>query len=220
MPLKCPPGPAACYAHGVRGLYAIVDPAHCGRHGPLALSQAILAGGCCALQLRSKLVTDAEYIALARPILTACRDAGVPFVVNDRVHAARQLGAAGLHLGQSDMPLSQARGIVGDLSIGLSTHDPSQARAAIAAGADLIGFGPVFDTATKDNPDATVGATCVARVSAEIQRPVVAIGGINLDRARELRRLGVQLAAVISALANAADPREEASMIHACLLGD
>lgn len=202
----------------MRGLYAIIDPDHCHGRTPLALAQAVLAGGCAALQLRAKRGTDSEHEALARALLAACRDAGVPFVVNDRVALAARVGADGLHLGQDDCTLAMARQRF-DGHIGLSTHSAEQAADAFARGADLIGFGPVFATATKDNPDPVVGTEALAQVCASAPRPVVAIGGITEARLPEVVAAGAPCAAAIGALsAPGTDPQAAAHRIHHALL--
>lgn len=203
----------------MRGLYAIVDPERCGGRDPLVLSRAILRGGCCALQLRSKRGDDAAYLRLARPVLDACRAAGVPFFVNDRVQAAATLGADGLHLGQRDAPLSAARAVVGSMPIGLSTHDPVQAAAAVEAGADLVGFGPIYPTRSKRDPDPTVGPALAGALAAELTVPLVAIGGITVDNVPSLIAAGVRVAAVIASLADARDPERVAAQLHGALLG-
>lgn len=200
---------------GLRGLYAIVDPDHCRGRDPVAIARAILAGGCAVLQLRAKALPDGACLALARELRAWCRRAGVPFVVNDRPDLAVLTPADGVHLGQDDLPLAEARRIVGDgISLGLSTHDQAQARAAVAAGADLIGFGPIFDTATKERPDPVVGLDRLADVARAVPLPVVAIGGIAIDRAAEVARHGARLVAAISAVSGADDPEAAARTFH------
>jgi len=199
-----------------RGLYAIVDPEHCAGRDPVTVSEAILAGGCAVLQLRDK--REATRAALARELLARCRDAGVPFVINDDLELALQLGAGGVHLGQGDLPVEQARARAGNkLQIGLSTHDLAQARAARARGADIIGFGPVFATATKLNPSPVVGVDGLRAAIAESALPVVAIGGIGLANVAQVRAAGCTLAAVISAVCGAPDPRVAAEDLHRAL---
>lgn len=194
-------------------MYAIVDPEHCAGRDPVLVTEAILAGGCAVLQLRDK--REATRAALARELLARCRAAGVPFVINDDLELALQLGADGVHLGQGDLPVEQARARAGDdLVIGLSTHDLEQARAAAARGADLIGFGPVFATATKLNPSPVVGIEGLRAVCAQAALPVVAIGGIGLANVAQVRGADCSLAAVISAVCGASDPRAAAASLH------
>jgi thiamine-phosphate pyrophosphorylase len=201
-----------------RGLYAIVDPDFCRGRDPLAVARAVLEGGCAVLQLRSKRSDQAAIEALARGLLALCRAASVPFVINDRVELAQRIGAQGVHLGQTDMPVPRARELLGpDVAIGLSTHDLGQAQAAAALGADLIGFGPVFATATKQDPDPVVGLDGLRTVCSALELPVVAIGGISANNASLVSNCGASLAAAISALCSADDPRAAARTLHQAL---
>jgi thiamine-phosphate pyrophosphorylase len=201
-----------------RGLYAIVDPAHCAGRDPRDVTRAILAGGCAVVQLRDKR-SPALRAALAADLHALCRAAAVPFVVNDDLELALGLGADGVHLGQTDPPVERARERAGSaLAIGLSTHDLAQARAAATRGADLIGFGPVFATATKLDPDPVVGVSGLREVCANVALPVVAIGGVGPGNVAAVRAAGCTLAAVISAVCGAPDPRAAAATLHAALL--
>jgi thiamine-phosphate pyrophosphorylase len=126
-------------------------------------------------------------------------------IVNDRLDVALGGGAGGVHLGQDDLPLAAARKLVpAGFIIGISTHDVAQARAALEGGADYIGFGPCFPTATKQNPDPVVGLERLAEVC-RLGGRVVAIGGITLERAGEVARAGAAAAAIISAVNGSAD---------------
>jgi thiamine-phosphate pyrophosphorylase len=131
------------------------------------------------LQLREKRLDDKRILAAAAEITAVTRGTATAFVMNDRADLALLSGADVLHLGQGDISLADARRIVGpDVKIGLSTHTVEQARRAIAAGADYIGFGPVWATPTKDVPDEVVGLGLLGEVCALSPVPVVAIGGI------------------------------------------
>jgi thiamine-phosphate pyrophosphorylase len=202
-----------------RGLYVLVDPEHCAGRDPETVAAAALRGGCAALQLRAKRLDGGPLLALARRIGARCRAAGVPFVVNDRPDVALLAGADGLHLGQTDLPLDAARRIVGALPIGLSTHSLPQARQAVDAGADLLGFGPVFGTTSKERPDPTVGLAALREVSETTPIPVVAIGGITIDNAVAVAASGAALGAVILAVCAAPDPVAAARALHAALTG-
>src|SRR5690606_22517107 len=105
-----------------RGLYAIVDPAHTGARSPLALAEAIVAGGPALFQYRDKTQSDRDRLRLGRELRTLCRRAGIPFIVNDRLDLALLLGADGAHLGQEDLPIEAARRIAPSLPLGRSTH--------------------------------------------------------------------------------------------------
>ncbi|MFW6050467.1 MAG: thiamine phosphate synthase [Myxococcota bacterium] len=203
-----------------RGLYAIVDPAHCAGRDPRAVAGAILQGGCAVLQLRAKALADAPWLALARALRAMCAGAGVPFVLNDRPDLAVLAGADGLHLGRGDLPVCEARRIVGaGMAVGLSTHDEAQAREAVGLGADLIGFGPIFETTSKHRPDPVVGLDRLAAVSRECPLPVVAIGGIAADRAADVAASGASLVAAISAVCGADDPAAAARAFHGAVGG-
>jgi thiamine-phosphate pyrophosphorylase len=147
----------------------------------------------------------------ARRLLPLCREERVPFCVNDRLDVALAAGADVVHLGQDDLPLADAlrlRTELGrpDLVVGFSTHNPEQALAAAAGGADYIGFGPVFATRSKLNPDPVVGVEGLAAVCRSVSVPVVAIGGIGLHHAAEVAAAGASAVAVISAITSASDP--------------
>jgi thiamine-phosphate diphosphorylase len=206
----------------MRGLYAIVDVEACtrARRDPWVVAREVLAGGCAALQLRDKRGADDAYRALGLRLAALCRDAGVPFVVNDRHWLAAELGAQGVHIGQTDAPIEQVRSaLAAGIAIGVSTHSRAQARAAVARGADSIGFGPVFATTSKESPDPVVGLHGLAEVCRSVSIPVVAIGGITVDRASDVRAAGASLAAAISALCAADDIAATARAFHAGLGG-
>lgn len=170
------------------------------------------------LQLRDKHSRDADVVQLARRLTFLCREHGVPFVLNDRFWLAREVNAQGIHLGQTDEAIENVRRELGsDIQIGVSTHNLEQAHEAVRRGADLIGFGPIFGTTSKLNPDPTVGLTLLATAVEQITIPIVAIGGITLARAAEVAQTGVPLAAAISALSKAADPEQTARTLHRAL---
>lgn len=188
----------------LRGFYAVLDRAD------EALART-LAAGACALQVRVKPrdrgVDPTELIEVARLARRICDAAGIPLIVNDRVDVALVVGADGVHLGQRDLPLGDARRIAGArLWIGVSTHDVEQVRAACAAGADYLGFGPVFPTATKRDPDPVQGVAGLrAAVAAAGPTPIVAIGGITPARAREVYAAGAAAVCAIGAVNDAPD---------------
>ena len=187
-----------------RGLYAIAD----GSAGtsPLALVAAFLEGGAAVVQLRLKHAGAGDFLRIARRAKAMCAGRAV-FLVNDRPDVAKLSGADGVHLGQDDLPVAEARAILGPGKlVGLSTHSAAEIDAA--AGADYLGFGPVFATTTKEaalpKPLGLEGLR--AAVLRAGQLPVVAIGGITVERAREVALAGARCAAVIGALSHASDP--------------
>ncbi|MDH3623772.1 MAG: thiamine phosphate synthase [Myxococcales bacterium] len=179
-------------------LYAIVDAET--SSDPEELARRALSVGCAALQLRAKTLDDQHLLALAEQLNAACKQARVPFVVNDRPDIATLIGADGLHLGQDDMRIAEAREIVGEIDIGVSTHNLRQALEADRDGADRIAFGPVFETTTKENPDPVVGLKNLEEVCRSVSCPVVAIGGITPENGARVLDHGATQLAVISAL--------------------
>jgi thiamine-phosphate pyrophosphorylase len=192
----------------IRGFYAVLD-----RYDE-ALARA-LVNEARVLQVRIKprigQCDAAELVRVARMARRICDEAGAALIVNDRIDVALAASADGVHLGQTDLPIAEARRVSRDLWIGISTHDLAQVRTACDAGADYLGFGPVFATATKERPDPVQGITGLrAAVAAAAGRPVVAIGGITADAAPELYRAGVHAICAISAVNQARDPRDTA----------
>jgi len=198
----------------MRGYYAILDATPELLDDALALAaraERLIAAAPCCLQLRAKAAGARALESAARLLVPLCRAAGVPFCVNDRLDVALAVGADVVHLGQDDLPLADAqrvRAAAGrpDLLIGFSTHNPAQALAAAGAGADYIGFGPVFGTRSKANPDPTVGLAALGDVCRAVSVPVVAIGGITLDAVPSVARAGASAAALIAAIDAAPDP--------------
>jgi len=197
------------------GLAATAAPTHlltgicvitcAGAHVPLA--RAALAGGARSVQLRDKEADAGLLLPAAREIAALCRAAGAVFVVNDRVDLALAAGADGVHLGQTDLPLPEARALLGPHRvIGVSVENAEQARAAEAAGADYLGVGPIYGTASKADAGEAVGLEHLTRLAAASRLPIIAIGGITADRLPEVRAAGAAGAAVIGAVAGAADP--------------
>lgn len=188
-------------------LYAIVDPLDTGRD-PVALGEALLAGGARLLQLRLKHAPARDVLAVARALVPLARRAGARLLVNDRPDVARAAGADGVHLGQEDLPIAAARQVLAPGAIvGVSTHYPEQARVAAAAGADYLGVGPVYATTSKVNALAPRGLDLVAAVRALVpDRPLVAIGGITPETAPAVRRAGADAGAMIGALVRSPDP--------------
>jgi len=200
---------------GLTGLYAIVDPAACRGRDPIDVARAILRGGCSVLQLRDKESSDGVVLDTALAIALLCREAGVPFVVDDRVDVALACGADGVHLGQADLPLAVARRLApSSMMIGVSTHDLAQLARAQDGGADLVGFGPVFATRSKERPDPVVGLAGLAAAVRASRIPVVAIGGIDASNVEDVCATGVPLYAVISAVCGAEDIEAAARALH------
>lgn len=183
-------------------LYPILDIDVCRQRGldPLAVLAAFLAGGARILQLRDKTAAAGELLARADDVVARAHAAGARVIVNDRADIARMSGADGVHVGQDDLPVEDVRRLVGpDAIVGLSTHDEAQIERAAATTASYIAVGPIYGTATKDTGYAARGLDLVKR-AVQTGRPVVAIGGITLDRAPEVLAAGASAVAVISDL--------------------
>jgi thiamine-phosphate pyrophosphorylase len=158
------------------------------------------------LQLREKRLDDRGVLAAAAEISGVTRGTETLFVMNDRADLAMLAGADVVHLGQGDISLADARRIVGpDVKIGLSTHTLQQAREAIAAGADYIGFGPVWATPTKDVPDEVVGVELLRQVVGFSPVPVVAIGGIFPENLGEVLAAGARSFSLVRYLMSTPD---------------
>jgi len=187
-------------------LYVILDPEVARGRALGSLIEAILAGGCRLIQLRDKHTPLAELYAVARALSDRCRQAGALFIVNDRADLALAVGAGGLHVGQDDLPASVARGILpAGMVLGVSTHDPEQARRALADGAGYVAVGSIFPTGTKAGFQ-LVGPDLVRKLRPEISVPLVGIGGITAANAAAVIEAGADAVAVISAVCAADDP--------------
>lgn len=186
----------------------------CDDVGPLA---AALRGGVDVFQLRDKHAADDALLAKAREARRACDEAGALLVVNDRPDVARAAGADGVHVGQDDAPVDEARALIGPGGlVGVSTHSPEQVEAACAAGADYIGVGPVFETPTKEGRPA-VGLELVAFAAAHATVPFFAIGGIDAGNVARVAAAGATRVAVVRAIALAPDPEGVARSLRAVI---
>jgi thiamine-phosphate pyrophosphorylase len=184
-----------------RGLYALVDTISLTRAGidAIAYTRAVLAGRPALVQLRAKDRESGDHLALLRKLVTLCRAAGVPLFANDRTDLALLAGCDGVHVGQDDMPIDEVRKIAPGLLIGVSTHTPEQFAKALLARPEYVAFGPVFETSSKEHADPVVGLDRLRDLVKTTDLPVVAIGGITLERAPEIASSGA-IGAVIGAL--------------------
>ena len=193
-------------AANFRGIYALFDPAT--HADPAAYLAALLRGGIRIVQIRAK---AGIALPLLRASVSAIRDAGGLAIVNDDVELA--LEADGVHLGQEDLALHDLRALrarLGARAIGLSCGTPAEARVAAPALIDYIGAGPIFATSSKSDAGGPIGVSGVRVVVAATALPVTAIGGITVASIPRVRQTGAAMAAVISALAGAADPEAAA----------
>ena len=186
----------------------------CGEH-PDAFLERALRGGVDIVQLRLKDAEDEAIVATARRYAALCGAHGVPLILNDRPDLVAAAGADGVHVGQDDMPVAQARGLVGpDRIVGLSTHSPAQIDAAAAESEiDYIGVGPVHATPTKPGRPA-VGVDLVRYAAAHAATPFFAIGGIDAANVAAVRAAGATRIAVVRAITDAADPEAAARALR------
>jgi thiamine-phosphate pyrophosphorylase len=190
------------------GLHVLADDDSRWSRDPVAQARAACAGGAPVVQLRAKRAIDRDALEWCRAIRRITRESGALFIVNDRFDLALATEADGVHLGQGDLPPGrippEARKV---LLIGRSTHDAEQARRACQEPIDYLAFGPVFGTTSKQSAYDARGLAALGEIAALAgSRPLVAIGGIGLDRVAEVVRAGAAAAAVISAVAAAKDP--------------
>ena len=186
-------------------LYAIVDPLATWID-PVQLGEALLAGGARCLQLRLKDATAATIFRVAQVLRQSTAAQNALLIINDRPDIAQAVGADGVHLGQDDVPVAVARRLLGSRRfVGVSTHDVPQAIAAAAAGADYLGVGPMFATASKVGALPPRGPALLREIRRAVTLPLVAIGGITAETAPELLRHGADSIAMIAALVTAPD---------------
>lgn len=190
-------------------LYAVTDRAWVGKQTLPQQVKAALKGGATCVQLREKQLDEGDFFNEALEIQKICRHYGVPFLLNDNVPLALRCGADGVHVGQDDMSAKEARRILGaDKIIGVSAHDPEEAKKAYADGADYLGCGAMFSTSTKTNVQVRSRET-LAAVCASVPIPVVAIGGINKQNLLTLSGCGEAGVALVSAIFAAGDIEQE-----------
>lgn len=208
-------------------LCAIIDAEVAARAGftPPDLARAYLAGGARFLQLRAKTAPSATFLDWADEIAADARARYALFVVNDRLDIAMLAGAPGVHIGQEDLPAHLVRKTLGPAAvIGLSTHTPDQVKTALQQPISYLAIGPVFGTATKDTGYDAIGLTRVSAAAAAARAhspaiPLVAIGGITLDRAPSVLAAGATSVAVITDLLATGHPEQRVREYVAALAG-
>jgi thiamine-phosphate pyrophosphorylase len=191
-------------------LYVILD-ATLLNNSPQNCAQELAAAGVRLLQYRNKSAPAKELLQTSRDLVSSLKSSRAALIVNDRPDVAAIAGAKGVHLGQDDLGVDQTRPVVGkEMWIGVSTHNLEQFRRAAATSADYIAIGPIFATSSKANPDPVVGLEMIREVRALTGKPIVAIGGITLDRAKAVIEAGADSVAVISDILLARNPGERA----------
>lgn len=195
-------------------LYAVTDRAWIGRQSLYEQVESALKGGATCVQLREKELSEEAFLAEAVEIASLCKRYGVPFFVNDNVDIAIKCKADGVHVGQEDMDAAQVRQRVGDgMMIGVSVHSVEEALKAVRSGADCLGVGAMFSTATK--ADANVLPKEILRdICAAVDVPVVAIGGIGKTNISQLSGTGIDGVALVSAIFAADDIESECRLLR------
>jgi thiamine-phosphate pyrophosphorylase len=192
-------------------LYGILDLGYVDPSNAIRMTRLLLEGGVGMVQLRAKSQDRGTIRAIARQAAPLCREAGVPFLLNDHPELVAETGADGVHVGQDDLAIADVRAIVGpDAIIGLSTH--SLAQAMDSQGADYIGFGPLFATPTKPDYE-PVGLRDVGELHRRVSVPIFCIGGIKLENLGEVLAAGGQRAVIVSGILQSIDP---AAYCRAC----
>ncbi len=206
-------------------LYALVDPERSGGHALPELARAVVEGGATLLQLRDKHGSTRAMVETARAIKAAVAGSGVPLLINDRVDVALAAEADGIHVGQDDMAVADARRLLGPgRIIGLSMKTVEQAQEAPLSALDYVCIGGVFATLSKDNPQPPIGVDGLRRIAAAVRArqpgfPVGAIAGIDATNAAAVMAAGVDGIAVISALSMTSDPAGAARTLRASVDG-
>jgi thiamine-phosphate pyrophosphorylase len=191
-------------------LYVILD-ATLLNNSPHHCAQELAVAGVRFLQYRDKSASARDLLGTSRELVSALKSHRASLIVNDRPDIAVLAGAAGVHVGQEDLDPEQARAVLGEeMWIGASTHNLEQFRWAAATSADYIAVGPIFATTSKANPDPVVGLELLRQVRRLTEKPIVAIGGITLDRAASVIEAGANSVAVIRDVVCAANPGEQA----------
>jgi len=189
-------------------LYLVLDPEMCGGFdAAIRLTQQVLDAGVTMIQLRAPEWKKRDWLRLSARLLPLTRDAGVPYLINDHVDIALACDADGVHLGQQDLPLSVARQLLGGNKIlGLSLSKASHLTQDDCGLADYFGVGPIFPTTTKQDADPAIGLQTLANWHKQLNKPIVAIGGITHAHIPPLMQTGIAGIAVVSAICAATNP--------------
>jgi thiamine-phosphate pyrophosphorylase len=201
-------------------LYALIDPEHAGGHDLVELARLVAQGGATLVQLRDKCSGTRRIVERARAIKASLKAFDIPLLINDRIDVALACGADGVHVGQDDMAVEDARRLLGRAAIiGLSLRTATQAAAAPLEFLDYVGVGGVFATSSKENPAPPIGVAGLAWIADIVRRrapgfPLCGIAGITLDNAGHAIAAGADGVAVISALSLDRDPQAAARKIR------
>jgi thiamine-phosphate pyrophosphorylase len=209
--------PAACGLAGIR-LYVLITESLCKTHWLDTARQAIEGGADC-LQLREKGIDSGELLHRARQLVELCHAHHVPCIINDRADIAIASGADGIHVGQTDLPATEARKLIGrDKILGVSTHNIEQARQAVLDGADYIGVGPIYRSTTKTR-DFLPGLDYARQAASEIRIPAIAIAGITPENVDEVLSTGLRAVAVTASVIGCENVKDAARALKEKLSG-
>ena len=192
-------------------LYLVTDRGLSRGRKTLEIVAAAVNGGATVVQLREKACSTLEFIERAQSIKAFLKTRNIPLIINDRIDVAQAVAADGVHLGQKDMPLETAKGILGDtMIIGISAESLADAIAAEKGGADYLGVSPIYTTPTKTDTAPAIGLEGLREIRRAVRLPLVGIGGLNRANAAEVIRNGADGVAVVSAIVAADDPEAAA----------
>ena len=191
----------------IKGLYAVIDTNSLKGRDHLEITKKVIRGGVKIIQLRDKTTSKKDLLPLVQDLKNLCTEKGVLFIMNDNLDLALAVNADGLHIGQEDLPVSTARKLAPvDMLIGCSVFNVEQAQKAVTDGADYLGVGAIFPTLRKDT--VVVGLEPLRQIKKTVSVPLVAIGGITINNAAEVRRAGADAIAVIGAILGNASPEK------------
>jgi len=200
-------------------LYLVTDRRMARDRSTLEIVRAAVNGGATVVQLREKDCSTREFIEQALAVKDFLKARRVPLIINDRLDVAQAVQADGVHLGQTDMPLELAKGILGDsMIIGISAESLKDAIAAEKGGADYLGVSPIYATPTKTDTAPPLGLAGLREIRKAVRLPLVGIGGLNRENAAEVIRSGADGVAVVSAIMAADDPEAAASALKKVII--
>ncbi|TYS47743.1 thiamine phosphate synthase [Bacillus infantis] len=197
-------------------VYFIMGSTNCVKNPEMVMKEAI-KGGISLFQYREKgagCLDRQEKYVLAEQLQRICRTGGIPFIINDDIELACEIGADGVHIGQEDEPAEAVREKIGDKILGVSVHTLVEAKEAVRAGADYLGLGPIYPTSTKADAKAVQGMALIQELrGSAITMPVVGIGGITPRNASDVIKAGADGVSVITSISQAADIKEAAARL-------
>ncbi|HOZ47697.1 MAG TPA: thiamine phosphate synthase [Candidatus Hydrogenedentes bacterium] len=200
-------------------LYVVITEAFCAGRRAIDVLEAILEAGVAMVQFREKDLEGGELYRRAAAFRERTEAHGALLIIDDRVDVALGVGADGVHLGQTDLPIDVARRIAPDLILGGSTHGVEEALATQAAGASYLNIGPIFATQTKSTPMGAVGPDLISRVAPHLHVPFTCMGGIKAHNVHEVVKRGARHVAVVTAVTAAEDPCAAAAELRAAIRG-